>query len=114
MPNVTSTLSTSMSYDFHERLPGGELIVKESIIIAGGAHVASKNLITTDGVVTQITDKQAEMLKEHPVFKRHQERGFVKIHRGHNADTKGLEDKDASAPLDKDECRKRGFAAPLA
>lgn len=114
MPNVTSTLSASVSYDFHEKLPGGELVVKESIVIAGGAHVANKNIITLDGVVTSITEKQAEMLKTHPVFQRHQERGFVKIHRGHDADTKGLEEKDTSAPLDKDECKKRGFAAPLA
>lgn len=113
MPHVTSTLSASQSYDFIEKLAGGELHVYHSIVIQGGANVPNKNLITLDGVVTEISKKDADMLKDHPNFKRHQERGFVKLHMGSKADTKGLEAEDSSAPLNKEKCRKKGLAAPM-
>jgi hypothetical protein len=53
--------------------------VAHEVFIEGGAHVANKNLITPQGVVTVVTDEQAAFLLQNPIFKMHADAGYVTI-----------------------------------
>ncbi len=56
--------------------------VSRSVTVNGGARVASRTKgdpVTHEGILTRVTDEEAKFLAEHPHFKKHQERGFVKI-----------------------------------
>ena len=102
MPHITSTLTAPQEYAEWTEQPGGGLKIIKSVIVQGGANVANKHFVTPQGVVTEVTDEQADFLKNHVGFKEHQERGFVKIHRTEKMDVKGLEAGDASKPATPD------------
>ena len=80
MKYVISKLTGAQDYNFY--VPGtgeGVNLVSCTIHVNGGANVADKHFITPDGVITELTDEQAERLKTHPVFSLHEKNGFVKI-----------------------------------
>lgn len=100
---VYSTLSTSVAYTFHGEAINDMKPIEQTIRIEGGANVAKKNLETPRGVVTRITDAEAELLSTNPVFKRHQKNGFMVLER-HQKDpekvaAQSMESADTSAPL---------------
>lgn len=111
MPYVISTLSQAQEYAFYDsRQDGGSTIniLKHTIRIEGGQGVVNKRtLIAPDkGVITEISDSDAEMLKDHPVFKIHQANGFVRItgmKMSAQAAIKHLEPEDDSAQLTADD-----------
>jgi len=104
MPYIYSTKSNSTAYAFYDASvkdkDSPEVIKK--IVVKGGAHVANKNFVTPKGVVTKVTDEEYKLLLEHPVFKRHVERGFVlastKEYKSKKA-INDMNDDDKSAPL---------------
>jgi len=113
MPHVSSTLTAAQKYTiWEERIPGQPESVRE-IRIEGGANTASKHFVTLDGVVTQVTDEQVELLLKIPAFVKHQELGFVKIHNRSKVDIKGLEAEDKSAPITPKSARKKRLAKPM-
>lgn len=103
---VLSTLASTTVYaGYHANDNAGQLPrVKHSVTIEGGAGVANKNFITPRGVVTAITEEDAAFLKDHKVFRRHADRGFVSFSEsdpGQAVDSAvaGMEGRDKSAPL---------------
>ena len=77
---VASTLSAPTTYvqylpQVGDRLPQ----VEASVTIAGGAGIATKHLVTPQGVVTHVTDEEVAVLKANPVFKLHMENGYVQF-----------------------------------
>jgi len=74
--------------------------------------VASKHFVTPEGVVTQVTDKQLELLEANEVFRLHRSNGFLKVHRSEKMDTSGLTPEDESAPITPKHYAKRGKKAP--
>ncbi len=109
MPYVVNTASAGTDYNFEKTLPNGLSQVVKTISINGGANVASKNLVTPEGVLTEVSGADLELLKTHPVFKKEQEMGFVKIVHTEKVNVKGMEAKDASAPVVKSDAEERGF-----
>ena len=111
MPYVISTLSQPQEYDFYDsRQDGGSTVnrLTHKICINGGQGVVDRRtLIAPDkGVITEISDADAEMLKGHPVFKIHQENGFVRItgmKMSAQSAIKHLEKEDDSAQLTADD-----------
>lgn len=100
---VYSTLSRPMAYAFHGEAINDVRPIEKTIRIEGGANVARKNLETPRGVVTRISDEDAELLSTNPVFLRHQKNGFIVMEK-HNKDpekvaAQHMESADASAPL---------------
>jgi len=98
-----------------------------SVLIKGGAGVADPRLAvvlgsganTKEGVVTEISDTDAEFLQRNPGFKFHQERGFVKIitvNRNPDSVAQKMTKDDGSRPRNendvKDFARGRGDEAP--
>ena len=117
MPYVISTLSSAQDYVFYDSRQDGATTInteKKRIHVEGGQGVVNRRtLIAPDnGVITEITDAEADMLKEHPVFKIHQENGFVRIANmkmvAQNA-IKHLEKEDDSAQLTADDFGEPGM-----
>ena len=111
MPYVISTLSQPQDYAFYDsRQDGGSTIniLKHTIHIEGGQGVVNRRtLIAPDnGVITEISDSDAELLKEHPVFKIHQQNGYVRISNlkmAAQSAVKHMEGSDDSAQLTADD-----------
>lgn len=49
------------------------------VLIRGGAGIASKNLITPNGVHTAITSEEYDAIKDLYTFKQFVERGFIRV-----------------------------------
>lgn len=81
MKHVYSRLANSVTYTEWLR-GGGDIPTKgREVTIRGGAGIASKHLITPMGVVTSVTDEEAEFLTNDHHFRKHAENGYVRIER---------------------------------
>ncbi len=103
---ILSTMSMPISYCFYENVnrnanaatqrnpvTGDVPLCKKKINIHGGAGIPSlrsgfgemsrshdgQPLWTADGVVTPISEADYELLKENPVFQKHERQGRVKV-----------------------------------
>ena len=111
MAYVISTLSQAQDYVFYDsRQDGGSTVNNERhrIHINGGQGVTDKRtLIAPDGgVITEISDSDAALLKDHPVFKIHQDNGFVRFASTEftaKCAVKNMEPEDDSAQLKADD-----------
>jgi len=102
MVYVYSTLTSAMVYTFYRKLDGVGNVVEHEVRIEGGANLADKNVITPRGVMTAISEDDAALLKDHPVYKMHNANGFVTIEdRKYDIErvVSDLTSKDASAPI---------------
>lgn len=105
MNYVYSTLTDSMFYTFYvsnkdqfNDLP----VITKKIHIKGGANVATKQLVTPLGVVTEVSDEDLALLQHHPIFQLHEKNGFIKV------DGKKYDVEKAVATMEK-----RDEASPL-
>ena len=105
MPYVYSTLTAPNTYASHNPAVCGTNApprLDRSVTIAGGANTTNRNFITRKGVVTKVSDADADFLAKNPVFKRHLAGGFVTIE-AKKADSKSvaknLTESDTSAPM---------------
>jgi hypothetical protein len=79
MPYVASTLAAPTEYTGWKS-NGNDMPQREhSVTIAGGAGVANKHFITPHGVVTNVSDADAEFLRGNTVFQLHEKNGYVQI-----------------------------------
>lgn len=76
---VYSTLTCSQAYTPYQMSGGDIPVPQKSILIHGGTNVPNKNLITPQGVMTEITPAEYEQLKDIDLFKLHQENGFITV-----------------------------------
>lgn len=94
MKYVLSTMTSNVAYNTYNYI--GDLPVPDpalKIRIFGGTGIPSNTsgfgipsksldgtpLWTPAGMITPITDEQYERLKDHPIFKKHYDAGFVKF-----------------------------------
>ena len=115
---IYSTLAADTAYAFYEDGVGGMKITTDKIVIKGGANVADKNFVTPLGVVTQVSKDQADRLREHRVFKKHLDGGFVFIYDEKKDPEKvisaeGMQTRDVSAPMVPNDVESDG-GSPLA
>lgn len=123
---IHSTLSNSQAYTIYRKLSETEKVSKPVSEIArdangkplvfrveGGANVASRALVTVNGVVTELSKDDVELLrKECESFRNHEKRGFITVKDYHRIDPRDMEAKDGSAQLTKEDFKKRGRKAP--
>lgn len=90
---VLSVMTSSVSYTFFHHPTPDNPVERAKITIRGGASLPSTKsgfgertedhegtpLWTADGVVTPISEEQYAMLKEHPIFIKHEKAGLVKF-----------------------------------
>ena len=97
-----STLANDQIYT-NWLVGGGDMPVKgHAVFIKGGTGVANDRLITSFGVVTEITDYDLEELQKNPSFKEHEKNGFILVKAKKAEAEKVATDmnlKDESAPL---------------
>jgi hypothetical protein len=79
MPYVYSTATCPCAYVEYEPSPAtaNHAKVLKRVSINGGHGVATKNLITPKGVVTQVSDADLDFLLQNKAFQRHIARGFI-------------------------------------
>lgn len=92
MKYILSTMTNSVSYAFYRNV--GDLpVMRDKITIKGGTGLPSIRsgfgevskdgegtpLWTANGIITPIEDGRYEQLKDHPIFLKHLEQGFVKV-----------------------------------
>lgn len=102
MAYIYSTLTNSISICDYTSPKGGTPRRTRTVTIAGGANVATKNLITPQGVVTEVSDEDLAFLKQNKMFNRMVDRGFIKVESKKVDVEKVVADmtgRDESAPL---------------
>lgn len=117
MKIILSTLTGAQDYVFYDCSSNAVNKVCKTIHIEGGSNLANKNLVTPQGVVTEISDDDCELLKTHPIFKLHFDNGFVKIVDSEKETEKAKQDlqkEDLSAPLTPSSYAKKGKNKPKA
>lgn len=130
MPQVISTLTDSVLYAAYDRSNPENPVISRAIHVAGGAGLPSARsgfgdfaedvtgspMWTPSGVVTPITDDQAEFLEAHPLFQTHKKNGFVQIiqhnvegnHRDIKEVTDGMAKGDKASLLDNTKIKTAG------
>lgn len=114
---VYSTLTCDNAYNFFDKNVSPEAVVpviERTIHIRGGANVANKNLVTPEGVVTEVTDEEMSALEENYHFKEHVKHGFITFSKREVKPEKAVQDmtkKDASAPKTPEDFKDREVAA---
>lgn len=103
MSFILSTLTASQDYTFYKENHGNAFnLAVKTIHVNGGANVADKHFVTKDGVMTELSKEDIELLKTHSVFQMHVKNGFVKIIENEKQEEKvkaDMEKADAAAPL---------------
>lgn len=112
---IYSTLSCDQKYTLYEVMKVGALPVPTSAVyVAGKANVANKHFLTPKGMVTSVEDEEYELLQKNEVFKRHVERGYLKVEEKEFDVDKAVSDmtsRDESAPLTPEELELEGIKA---
>lgn len=105
---IASTMSASVEYPLYSKAPEGAKdyvpTVLKRVLIQGGANVAlGRNLITSAGIVTKITEDDLALLEANDVFKVHKANGFIQILDTKPEDAEAvaadMTTRDESAPL---------------
>jgi hypothetical protein len=83
---VYSTMGQDVTYSHYSKLDGEFTpVALRSVTIKGGAGIITKNLITPEGVVTEISEEEHNILKggdgipPNKIFEKQEKDGFVKI-----------------------------------
>ena len=112
MPYITSTMGCGVNYAIYGKTAGGLPVIKKEITVNGGTGVINKLFATPNGVVTEVSDADLELLEAHPLFQMHKEAGYIKVTKTSKVDTANLEQKDKSAQLVEQDFTKKGKKAP--
>ncbi len=117
---VLSTMTNAVSYAFFNDV-GGLPVIRDKVTIKGGAGLPSLTagfgevskddegspMWTPDGVVTPLSDERYDLVKDHPLFKKHIDKGVLKVinhditgnHKEVQKQTRSMEKKDGFAQL---------------
>lgn len=119
MPYIASTLSAPTTYTVYGDNKHGPKAVLKQVHIKGGANVANQKnvmtmgLLTPQGLVTQVSDEELNLLKNHKLFQLHLKNGHVKImdtNQKPEKAVKDMKDKDSSAPFTPADYKEGGRA----
>lgn len=108
MKLILSTLTSPQVVSFTRKRPNGSLEVYKKIRINGGANVADrKTFVTPQGVITELSDADFDLLTHCEWYKRQEKGGFIRpVEAASDADDpkkKGMKRRDKSAQkTDKD------------
>jgi len=113
---IMSKMTANVNYAVYTKGARGINEVKQIISVRGGADVVDKKtLVTPEGVLTVVSDEDYAKLQDNPIFKRHLERGVLKISTNEsNAEKSSAElTKDKSAQLTPKDYKKQGKKKPV-
>jgi hypothetical protein len=102
--HVFSTLANPQKFVTY--IPPAEVgmlpIVDKEVLIRGGAGIASKHLLTPNGVHTAITQEEYDAIKDDYIFKAHVKNGYLRIEsKEYDIDrmVSDMNPRDVSAPI---------------
>lgn len=104
---VVSTLTADTRYAAWVTNAGKNSVLK-TVLVKGGAGLTNKFKVTPQAVRTDVSAEEAEFLANHPHFKKHQERGFVKlltVTRDPESVGQSMEKKDGSRPKNEEDVK---------
>lgn len=104
MVHIFSTLANPQKFVTYEppKQDGMFATPVKEVLIRGGAGIASKNLITPQGVHTAITQEEYDAICDLEHFKQFVERGFIRVERrAHDIDKMvgDMNPRDPGGPL---------------
>lgn len=125
---ILSTMTNSVSYAFFDRV--GDLpVMRKKVTIQGGAGLPSirsgfgevtrdgegSPMWTASGMITPISDEQYAALKDHVLFNKHIDGGFIKVlnqdisgnHKAVEKHVQTMNKRDEFAQLTKDTLKQR-------
>lgn len=117
MKYIASKLSFHQSFDIMtgDRAP---YVCVKSIIVKGRSNVRDpKTLVMPEGVITELTDKDAEIIANDPLYKQYEANGMMKLvssKAGARSAKNDLADKDGAAQLTAEDYENRGLKPPKA
>lgn len=115
---IVSTMSTSVVYCRYDNSRKDINVLKDSVEIKGKTGVADKKTLTAinGGTITPITEQQYAWLKDDPLFKLHESKGFLRVEKSkmtaENKAERNAEVKDKSAQLTKEDFKQQGIETP--
>ena len=115
---IVSTMSTSVVYCRYDNSRKDINVLKDSVEIKGKTGVADKKTLTAinGGTITPITEQQYAWLKDDPLFKLHESKGFLRVEKSkmtaENKAERTAEVKDKSAQLTKEDFKQQGIETP--
>lgn len=99
MAYIVSKASQDIEYCDWQKSRNGLNVKKHSVVIKGGANVLDrKTMETSNGTITEVNAADLKFLEANAAFKRHEERGWMKI-----CKTKGDAEKKATEVLKNEE-----------
>lgn len=105
MPYIFSKLAADMQYvvwkEPDDKNAKTRRFPERKILVKGGAGVASKHLVTPEGIVTEVTDEELALLEAHSLFQLHKKNGFIKVENKEvkiDKAVRDMEERDFSAP----------------
>jgi len=104
--NIYSTLTAPQAYGIHKELPAGGTEIVKRIYINGGHGLTNRNLILLQGTVTEISDEDYDLLKEHHTFQVHVKNGFITVDKKKIDIEKAISNlaqRDGSAPVTQED-----------
>jgi tRNA A37 threonylcarbamoyladenosine dehydratase len=113
---VMSTLTNSVDYAVYAKVGDGVKTVTKIITVKGGSYRRDpKTLQMAQGVVTEVSDADLEILRQNPLFKQHEKNGEHIVVKSKKDASKAKKDgapKDGSAQLTPEDYEKEGKEAP--
>lgn len=115
---IVSTMSSSVEYCNYDTSRKDINVLLDSVVIKGGTGVADKKTLicAEGGIITPITEQQFEWLKNNPLFKHHQNNGFLKVVKSKSEAERQADKpellKDKSAQLKDKDFEEQGIEKP--
>ena len=114
---IASKLSFDQTFDLYDTSHSPYKRIK-SILVKGRSNVRDPHtLVMPDGVITEISDEDAEILSRDPLYKQYESNGMMKLvnsKAGARSAKADLAEKDGAAQLTEKDYRKRGKTPPKA
>lgn len=107
---VYSTISTDVEYIGWIKGASEAQEKGHSVIVKGGANVATKNFLTPSGIMTPMDDEEITFLRSNSTFQQHMKNGFITIETRKTDPEKvaaNMTTRDESAPLTPNDFRKK-------
>lgn len=117
MRYIASKLSFNQTFDVYACGNAPRSRVKR-VVVKGRSNVRDPNtLIMPEGVITEVSDEDAEIIAKHPLYKQYEQNGMMKLTTskvGARSAKSDLAEKDGAAQLTEDDYKRAGRKAPKA
>lgn len=117
MKYIASKLSFNQTFDVYAGGNAPRSRIKR-VVVKGRSNVRDPHtLVMPEGVITGVSDEDAEIIAKHPLYKKYEKNGMMKLTTskvGARSAKSDLAAKDGAAQLTEEDYKKAGREAPKA